>query len=247
MVSYAVPALVTSAPTAAFGTQDQGTISAATSVTLQNQGSAPLILTGLTFGGTDPQDYVVTFDGCLGPVAVGSSCPIGIGFAPQEQGASRAVLDIASNDPGSPATVSLSGTGGPLPTGPTGATGATGPVGAQGPAGATGAQGPTGKNGKVELITCRTIKRPHRKAIKKCVTRQITGTLEFTAAARAAGARARVEITRGRIVYAHGTVVDGRLVVSARRRLTRGRRYTLVLRPAGVTRGQTERMSVMIT
>jgi hypothetical protein len=63
---------------------------------------------------------------------------------------------------------------------------------------------------------------------------------------RADGSRVRVELARGRTVYARGLVVDRRLVVQARRQLTAGH-YTLVLRSGSGARGKVQRVSVTIT
>ena len=136
-----------------FGSQPQATISAPRPVTITNTGDAPLQISGLLFTGADNGDFLISSDDCRGQIAPGASCTANVSFAPQGQGNRTATLQIESNDPNSPATVTLTGTGGPLPTGPagpTGATGATGPAGATGstgPAGATGATGPAGATG----------------------------------------------------------------------------------------------------
>jgi hypothetical protein len=94
--------------------------------TITNTGTAPLQVTGITFTGADSQDLLVASNGCLGPIAPTANCTIGVDFAPQAQGARTATLSIASNDPASPASVTLSGAGGQLQQGPTGAPGETG-------------------------------------------------------------------------------------------------------------------------
>jgi hypothetical protein len=105
------------------GTQAQDTLSTTETLTISNNGTGPLQISGLTFAGSDPQDFLVSSNGCIGQVAAGASCPLGVRLAPQAQGARSATLVIASNDPAGPASVQLSGTGGQLPTGPQGATG----------------------------------------------------------------------------------------------------------------------------
>jgi hypothetical protein len=117
-----------------FATRSQGTVSAGQSIIVTNTGLGPLSLNGLTFAGTDPQDYLVTSNGCLGQINPGANCTIRVAFAPQQQGPSSATLQVASNDLTGPASVSLSGTGGPLPPDHTGATGQIGPTGATGQA-----------------------------------------------------------------------------------------------------------------
>jgi hypothetical protein len=129
-VSYAVPTVQFSPPALSFPTQAESTLSAWQTVTITNAGGASLAVTGVTFDGSDPHDYLITSDGCLGSIAPAATCQIGVGFAPQAQGARSASLVIATNDPNSPASVSLSGTGGPLPQGATGPAGPPAALGA---------------------------------------------------------------------------------------------------------------------
>ena len=124
----------------------QGTVSIPQSVTVANNGTAPLVVSGFAISGTNSSDFFTGTISCLAQVAPGSSCAVEVRFAPQAQGSRSATLSILSNAPTSP-TVSLSGTAGPLPTGPTGATGATGSTGATGPTGPAGATGATGSTG----------------------------------------------------------------------------------------------------
>jgi collagen type I alpha len=161
-IAYAAPTAEPSTGSLEFtGTQPQGVASAAQTLTVHNGGEAPLVVSGATLGGADPDDYVLD-NGCQAPVAVGSSCRIGVRFAPQAQGASTATLTLQTNAPSAPAPIDLSGTGGSLPQGPQGAQGlqgtqgaagtqgaqgATGEQGAQGSSGAAGAQGPSGAQG----------------------------------------------------------------------------------------------------
>ncbi len=141
-ISYVVGAAQASPPTLSFPTQAQTTLSAPQTVMVTNTGLAPLVVTGLTFAGTDPQDYLVTSNGCLGPIFQGDLCGRGSLSRLRREGARSATLQIASNDPNGPASVSLSGTGGQLPQGPPGPTGTTGATGQTGATGASGATGP---------------------------------------------------------------------------------------------------------
>ena len=142
-ISYLAAAAHVSSSSLSFSTRAQSTISASQPVTVTNTGLGRLVVTGLTFAGTDPQDYLVTSNGCLGPIAAGASCTVGVAFAPQQQGVRSATLQIASNDPNGPASVSLSGMGGQLPQG---ATGPTGPTGPPGPTGRPGPQAVLGRS-----------------------------------------------------------------------------------------------------
>ena len=219
-----VAAAQTSPSTLSFSTQAQSTLSAPQTVTVENTGINALGVAGLTFGGVDAQDYLISSNGCLGPIAPGATCTIGVSFAPQEQGQSRATLQITTialsgSGISSLTSVSLSGTGGELPqgpTGPTGPTGATGPTGPTGPAGAIGATGPSGATGaqgpagQIELVVCRmvtkkTTKRGRKVAIKvrKCTTKLVSGTVKFTIASHAV----RATVSRAGVTYAIGRAI----------------------------------------
>jgi hypothetical protein len=135
-----------------FGSVDpvpQGTVSAPQTLTITNNGSAPLVVSGFATGGANPGDFLTGNTSCLAPVAPGSDCTVEVRFAPQAEGSRSATLSVLSNAPASTA-VTLSGTAGPLPrgdTGPTGPQGDTGPTGPQGDTGPTGPQGDTGPTG----------------------------------------------------------------------------------------------------
>jgi hypothetical protein len=152
-ITYPVPTAAVGPSTLSFGTEPQGVASAEQSLTVSNNGSAPLVVSGVLLGDANHGDYQVD-DGCQQPVAAGSSCQIGVRFAPQAAGASTASLTVLSNAQSTPAPVSLSGTGGSLPQGPAGT---QGPVGPQGPVGQQGPAGTQGPSGKVELVTCKTV------------------------------------------------------------------------------------------
>jgi hypothetical protein len=234
-ISYSVPAAQMSSGLT-FTTQPQSTVSPSQTVTVSNTGGAPLDVTGVTFAGTDPGDYLVTFNGCLGPVAVGDSCSIGVSFAPQGQGTRSATLKIASNDPASPETVSLSGTGGSLPQGPAGQTGATGTTGT------TGATGPRGPAGKIELVTCKT----KHNGKETCRSKLVSGTVKFSTARDIS----KASIARAGVLYATGdaqrTAHGGyELLLSYRHSLPAGR-YTLTLDTRNGRHWQTQRRSITL-
>jgi hypothetical protein len=92
---------------------------------------------GFSFGGTDPDDFLIDSHTCLDLIDPGQSRAAKVRFAPLAEGNRSATLTFLTNAPIDPA-VSLSGTGGQLPTGPTGPTGDTGPAGPQGPTGVAG-------------------------------------------------------------------------------------------------------------
>jgi hypothetical protein len=223
------------------GTQPLATIGAPHVVTVSNNGTAPLAISALTFSGSDAGDFLVSSTSCLGEVAAGSSCQVTVNFAPQAEGPRTAVLSIVSNAPLSPASVTLSGTGGSLPQGLAGTNGATGPPGPAGPA------------GKIELVTCKTVTRTvkvHGKKRKgkqqKCTARLVSGPVKFTLRTGSVHAT----ISRGRVVYARGAGVQmgrGRtqLVLEDVRRLNRGR-YTLTQRTRHRQLWRTPRVQITI-
>lgn len=237
-ITYAAPVANLSSSSISFsGTQPQGVASAAQTLTVTNNGSAPLIVSALTLDGADPGDYLLV-NGCQAEVAPGASCQIGVRFAPQAAGPSSANLTLTTNAPSAVAPVSLSGVGGTLPqgatgpTGPTGATGATGPTGATGATGTAGATGPagaTGAAGKAELVTCKTVVRRGggaRRTELSCTIKPVSRTIHFTTR----GTLVPATLSRGTTVYATGlggyTAKSIALLLRPARKLTAGR-YTL--------------------
>lgn len=225
-----------------FDAQPQSTLSTPQTVTITNGGSSALGVTGASFGGADADDFLVGSSTCGGQVQPGQACQLTVRFAPQAQGTRTATLQIQSDDPNSPATVTVTGTGGQLPQGTPGATGP------QGPAGAAGPRGKTGPAGKVELIKCRTVvknNKGHRRKVRECTGRLVSGTVKFTVP----GAT-RAAITRGRLLYANGESIaigHGRLqlLMTKLRPLTRGR-YTLTLRTHNGRRWINRRIAITI-
>lgn len=101
-----------------FGTVSAGTLSAAQTVTLSNQGPGGVTLTVLNAVGTDATAFAVTGGTCAvgGTLFEGQTCTVQVQFAPAMAGARSAQLQVAST--GSfPPTLSLVGTGlgGPTP------------------------------------------------------------------------------------------------------------------------------------
>jgi virginiamycin B lyase len=254
-----------------FANTPQGSLSAPSTVTLRNTGQRPLSLTGLSFAGADPSDFLVSTGTCLGNIDPGNSCQLQAYFSPQGQGARSATLQIATNDyANSPLQVQLSGTGAGLslvsagPQGPPGTQGPTGPPGSQGPAGPTGPVGPSGLTGRrgapgrVELITCKTVNRTAIKKIngkrrkvrvkrQKCTGTLVSGKVKFTIG----GAATHATISRKRTVYATGVRLSNakrssQLVVTDLRPLRPGR-YTLTLQSRHGRRSMIRRTQITIT
>jgi HYDIN/CFA65/VesB-like, Ig-like domain len=243
-----------------FANTPQGSLSAPSTVTLRNAGQRPLSLTGLSFAGADPSDFLVSTGTCLGNIDPGNSCQLQAYVSPQGQGGRSATLQIATNDyANSPLQVQLSGTGagisllpGQALPGPQGPAGPTGPAGLRGPAGARGA------TGKVELITCKTVTTTVTKKIKgkrrkvkvkrqKCTVKLVSGKVKFTIR----GAAAHATISRKRTVYATGVRVSNakrssQLVVTELWSLRPGR-YTLTLQSRHGRRSMIRRTQITIT
>jgi hypothetical protein len=111
-------ALVATAPAGplVYSSQALQTISPAQSVIVSNNGAADLVVRGLSFGGTNPGDFVTTANTCLSPVAPGDDCEVRVAFAPQGSGGRAAALQIATNDHTTTvSTIALTGTGSTLP------------------------------------------------------------------------------------------------------------------------------------
>src|SRR5437879_2413771 len=109
------PTATLSATSSAFGEQRVGTTSPAQSVTLTNNGGAPLNLTSITITGAQAADFGITADNTCptgaGSVAPGASCTISVSFTPLATGIRNATLNIVDDASGSPHTITLTGTG----------------------------------------------------------------------------------------------------------------------------------------
>jgi virginiamycin B lyase len=211
-VTMSVPfAQVAPAAPPAFPATPQGTLSAPQKLTITNTGQQSLSITGLSFTGASAGDFIISADGCLGPLAPGDACQLGVSFAPQGVGSRAATLQIASTDSAhSPLEVPLSGIADPS------ATGAPGPQGPQGPQGAPGTRGPAG------TIICRD----NGVARVLCALEFAPGSYTVSSA----DATAKFTVTRGRHIVAHGTfkIRNGHLSTKRIPRLQRGR-YTLTI------------------
>ncbi|HZR39500.1 MAG TPA: choice-of-anchor D domain-containing protein [Ktedonobacteraceae bacterium] len=96
-----------------FGNQNVGTTSAAQSVTLTNNGTSALTITGIALAGTNPGDFAESSTCPVSPnsLAVNASCTISVTFTPGATGPRSASVNISDNATGSPQSVTLSGTG----------------------------------------------------------------------------------------------------------------------------------------
>jgi trimeric autotransporter adhesin len=91
------------------------------STTISNTGTAPLNLTGLSFGGSSAADYsLASGNTCTATsnLAVGGSCSLVMAFTPAAAGSRPGTLSISHNAVGSPSVLTLNGvaTASPQPT-----------------------------------------------------------------------------------------------------------------------------------
>jgi len=91
-----------------FGTVTIGGTSGPQTVTVSNNGTAPLTINSIT--DDDPADFPVT-NNCGGTVAVGSTCDITVNFTPTRRGSISGTLTVASSAAVSPQKLVLTGIG----------------------------------------------------------------------------------------------------------------------------------------
>ena len=108
--SGSFPAVTLSRISIDFGSQATGTSSAPQTVTLTNTGGATLTVSGISVTGLNSGDFAQT-NNCSSPIAPSGSCTISTVFTPTATGTRAAAVTITDNAPGSPHTVSLTGTG----------------------------------------------------------------------------------------------------------------------------------------
>jgi subtilase family serine protease len=94
-----------------FAAQKVGTTSAAKTVTLTNNLSAPITFSGASFSGSEAGDFNSPSNTCGGSVAAKSHCTISVTFTPGATGTRTATLNVNDSANNSPQTVSLTGTG----------------------------------------------------------------------------------------------------------------------------------------
>ena len=104
------PAVSLSTSTLSFGNQNVGTTSQSQSVTVNNSGQDPLLISGISISGTNFNDFKESSN-CVGTLAPNTKCSVSVIFAPTAASYRTALLTISDNAAGSPQTVNLSGTG----------------------------------------------------------------------------------------------------------------------------------------
>jgi uncharacterized repeat protein (TIGR01451 family) len=112
------PPTATPTPTSlTFPGQPTTTTSAAQTITLANNGGAPLSITSITFTGTNPGDFKFASPAttcptsAAGQVAAGASCVLSVTFSPAAIGARAASISVVVTGIANPAPIALTGTG----------------------------------------------------------------------------------------------------------------------------------------
>jgi hypothetical protein len=95
-----------------FGSINVGSTSGAQTTTLKNGSSSTISISGISVGGADPGDFVISSKTCGSSLAASASCSVSIAFKPSATGTRTATLAVSDTGSGSPQTVALSGTGG---------------------------------------------------------------------------------------------------------------------------------------
>ena len=105
------PGLSVSPTSIGFGSVRLGLATSGRTITVTSTGNAPLIISSVSLGGANPDDFWLGNDGCSGvALAPGASCTVAVSFEPLRIGTRTATVTIVHNA-GTSSTVSLSGTG----------------------------------------------------------------------------------------------------------------------------------------
>ena len=92
-----------------FASQAVGTTSSPQPLTLTNNTSSTLTISGITISGANAGDFSQT-NTCGSGIAANASCTINVSFKPTASGTRVAAVSVADSDPSSPQTASLTGT-----------------------------------------------------------------------------------------------------------------------------------------
>ena len=113
------PAITFTPGTLNFSALSPGSTSLPLSVTLTNSGNAPLNISAISLGGSNPADFSAPSSNCTAaPIPPGASCIATESFTPLVVGFRQAALLFADNAAGSPQSISLIGTEVSTTTGP---------------------------------------------------------------------------------------------------------------------------------
>ncbi len=104
------PAVTFSPSSLSFPNTTQGASSASQTLTVISSGNATLHISAVSLAGPNPSDFSFT-NNCAAPLAPSSNCTISVVFSPTASGQRTADLLITDDAPGSPQSITLSGTG----------------------------------------------------------------------------------------------------------------------------------------
>ena len=107
----AQPSLQAAPASVSFGSVAVGAASAASTVQLNNTGTAALTVSALTLSGTNAAEFTLAAPALPLTVAAGGAAGISVTFKPTATGSRAATLTVASNNPSGNVTVALGGTG----------------------------------------------------------------------------------------------------------------------------------------
>jgi hypothetical protein len=102
----------------AFAQRRYNTTSTASTVTVTNTGNAALVISSATITGAGVAAFHITSNSCLGALAPGAHCATTVTFRPTSDKTFTGALSYTDNAPGSPHTVTLSGRGCAVLSGP---------------------------------------------------------------------------------------------------------------------------------
>jgi IPT/TIG domain/Fibronectin type III domain/Abnormal spindle-like microcephaly-assoc'd, ASPM-SPD-2-Hydin len=104
------PSVSLSSTSVNFGSVLTGSTTSPQPVTLANIGTAPLLINSISIAGGNASDFAQT-NNCVSPLLPNTTCTINLTFTPSNSGSRSSTLQISDNAPGTPQTISLSGTG----------------------------------------------------------------------------------------------------------------------------------------
>jgi hypothetical protein len=99
--------------TVTFGNEPKGTKSKAHTIVIGNPSSTPFAISSISTAGADPGDFAHTSTCPVSPatLAAGATCHITVTFTPAATGKRSAKIKISDSVPGSPQSLTLTGTG----------------------------------------------------------------------------------------------------------------------------------------
>lgn len=106
------PVMTLSRTSLDFGTNVVGVTSPPQSIRITNTGDGALVISSMTLGGLNSNDFAIVSNECLGnSILPGQTCQISLNFTTTTALSRSAVLTIVGNATNSPQTVALSGVG----------------------------------------------------------------------------------------------------------------------------------------